>query len=70
MASISKTIEALTEAGVRDKVKIMIGGAPIAQAFADQVGAGGYAESAGGASRLAKAPLEAKQDHLRWRLTR
>ena len=54
MTSISKTIDALTEAGLRDKVKIMIGGAPITQAFADQVGADGYAESAGGASRLAK----------------
>jgi 5-methyltetrahydrofolate--homocysteine methyltransferase len=54
MTSISRTIDALTEAGLRDKVKIMIGGAPITQAFADQVGADGYAESAGGASRLAK----------------
>jgi 5-methyltetrahydrofolate--homocysteine methyltransferase len=57
MTSISKTIDALTEAGLRDKVKIMIGGAPITQALADQVGADGYAESAGGASRLAKALL-------------
>jgi 5-methyltetrahydrofolate--homocysteine methyltransferase len=57
MASISKTIDALTEAGVRDQVKIMIGGAPVTQAFADQVGADGYAEGAGGASRLAKSLL-------------
>ena len=54
MTYISRTVEALTEAGLRDKVKIMIGGAPITQAFADQVGADGYAESAGGASRMAK----------------
>jgi 5-methyltetrahydrofolate--homocysteine methyltransferase len=57
MASISKTIDALTEAGVRDQVKVMIGGAPVTQVFADQVGADGYAESAGGASRLAKSLL-------------
>jgi 5-methyltetrahydrofolate--homocysteine methyltransferase len=57
MVSIGKTIEALTEAEVRDKVKVIIGGAPITQAFADQVGADGYASSAGGASRTAKALL-------------
>ena len=59
MTSISKNIEALTEAGLRAQVKIMIGGAPVTQAFADQVGADGYAEGAGGASRMAKALLEA-----------
>jgi len=57
MASISKTIDALTEAGVRDQVKVIIGGAPITQAFADQVGADGYAEGAGGAARLANSLL-------------
>jgi 5-methyltetrahydrofolate--homocysteine methyltransferase len=57
MVSIGKTIEALTEAGMRDKVKVIIGGAPVTQAFADQVGANGYASSAGGASRMAKALL-------------
>jgi 5-methyltetrahydrofolate--homocysteine methyltransferase len=60
MASISKTIAALTEAGLRDKVKVIIGGAPVTQAFADQVGADGYAEGAGGASRMAKALLDTK----------
>jgi 5-methyltetrahydrofolate--homocysteine methyltransferase len=60
MTSISTTIDALTEAGVRDQVKVMIGGAPITQAFADQVGADGYASAAGGASRMAKALLDAK----------
>jgi 5-methyltetrahydrofolate--homocysteine methyltransferase len=57
MASISKTIDALTEAGVRDQVKVIIGGAPVTQAFADQVGADGYAEGAGGAARLANSLL-------------
>jgi 5-methyltetrahydrofolate--homocysteine methyltransferase len=58
MTSISETIDALTEAGVRDQVKVIIGGAPITQAFADQAGADGYAEGAGGASRVAKSLLE------------
>jgi 5-methyltetrahydrofolate--homocysteine methyltransferase len=57
MTSISKTVEALTEAGVRDQVKVIIGGAPVTQAFADQVGADGYAEGAGGASRMARSLL-------------
>ncbi len=55
MASIGKTIEALTEAGVREKVKVIIGGAPITQDFADKVGADGFAPDAGSASRIAKA---------------
>ena len=57
MASIGKTLEALTEAGVREKVKVMIGGAPITQDFADKVGADGFAPDAGSASRMAKAML-------------
>jgi 5-methyltetrahydrofolate--homocysteine methyltransferase len=57
MASISATIEALTEAGVRDKVKVIIGGAPITQDFADKVGADGFAPDAGSAPRMAKALL-------------
>ena len=57
MASISKTIEALTEAGLREKVKVMIGGAPITQDFADKIGADGFAPDAGSASRMAKAML-------------
>jgi len=48
------TINALEEAGLRDKVKIMIGGAPVTQAFADQIGADGYASNAASAAELAK----------------
>jgi methanogenic corrinoid protein MtbC1 len=44
------TIKALEEAGVRDKVKIMIGGAPVTQAFSDQIGADGYASNAAAAA--------------------
>jgi corrinoid protein of di/trimethylamine methyltransferase len=47
-------IEALTEAGIRDRVKVIIGGAPVNQAWADTIGADGYAEDAVGAVELAK----------------
>jgi 5-methyltetrahydrofolate--homocysteine methyltransferase len=57
MTSISKTIEALTEAGVRDQVKVIVGGAPITQDFASKVGADGFAPDAGSASRMAKTLL-------------
>ncbi len=57
MVSITATMEALTEAGVRDKVKIIIGGAPITQEFADKVGADGFAGDAGSAPRVAKTLL-------------
>jgi 5-methyltetrahydrofolate--homocysteine methyltransferase len=57
MASIGKTIQALIEAGVRDKVKVIIGGAPVTQDFADKAGADGFATDAGSASRVAKSLL-------------
>jgi 5-methyltetrahydrofolate--homocysteine methyltransferase len=57
MASITATIEALTESGVRDKVKVIIGGAPITQDFAAKVGADAFAPDAGSAPRIAKALL-------------
>ncbi|MCO6452883.1 MAG: corrinoid protein [Caldilineales bacterium] len=52
--SISATIEALTEAGLRNQVKVMVGGAPVTQDFADRVGADGFAPDAGSAARKAK----------------
>jgi 5-methyltetrahydrofolate--homocysteine methyltransferase len=54
MRAMESTIKVLKEAGVRDKVKIMVGGAPVTQAFADQIGADGYASNAAGAADLAK----------------
>jgi 5-methyltetrahydrofolate--homocysteine methyltransferase len=54
MRSMESTIKVLEEAGVRDKVKIMIGGAPVTKAFADQIGADGYAPDAAAAADLAK----------------
>jgi corrinoid protein of di/trimethylamine methyltransferase len=49
-----KVIEALKEAGLRDRVKIMVGGGAITQGFADSIGADGYGATAPGAVKLAK----------------
>ncbi len=54
MPSIKMTIEALKTAGVRDKVKVMVGGAPVTQQFADQVGADAYSENATAAVSAAR----------------
>lgn len=54
MRTMEHTIKALEEAGVRDRVKIMVGGAPVTQSFADQIGADGYASNAAAASEMAK----------------
>ena len=54
MRAMGHTIKALEEAGLRDKVKVMIGGAPVTQAFADEIGADGYASNAASAADLAK----------------
>ncbi len=54
MRAMESTIKAIEEAGLRDKVKIMIGGAPVTQAFANQIGADGYASNAASAVELAK----------------
>ncbi|MGQ9600227.1 MAG: corrinoid protein [Anaerolineae bacterium] len=47
-------IEHLAEAGLRDRVKVMVGGSPVTQAWADQIGADGFAEDAAGAVVVAK----------------
>jgi corrinoid protein of di/trimethylamine methyltransferase len=49
-----EVIEALKEAGLRDRVKVMIGGAPVTESWADQIGADGFAEDAISAVTLAK----------------
>ncbi len=59
MPSMKTTIEAFKQAGLRDKVKFLIGGAPITQKYADEIGADGYSESAPGAVALAKKALAA-----------
>ena len=44
MPAMKRTIDALAKAGVRDRVKVMVGGAPVSQTFADEIGADGYAK--------------------------
>jgi 5-methyltetrahydrofolate--homocysteine methyltransferase len=43
MPAMKRTIDALLKAGLRDRVRVMVGGAPVSQAFADEIGADGYA---------------------------
>ena len=56
--AIISTIKALEDSGLRSQVKVMVGGAPITQDFADQVGADGFAPDAGSAARKAKELVE------------
>jgi len=53
MLHMPEVIDALKEAGLKDKVTVMIGGAPVTQEYADEIGADGYAPDAGAASKLA-----------------
>ncbi|MGQ9459078.1 MAG: cobalamin B12-binding domain-containing protein [Anaerolineae bacterium] len=54
MAVQREVIEALAAAGLRDQVRVMVGGAPVSQEWAEDIGADGYAEDAIGAVELAK----------------
>lgn len=54
MPAMKQTVDAIVESGLRDQVKIMVGGAPVTQAFADEIGADGFAADAGSASKMAK----------------
>lgn len=54
MGNMKVVIDALTAAGLRDSVKIMVGGAPISEAFAKEIGADGYSANANEAVALAK----------------
>jgi 5-methyltetrahydrofolate--homocysteine methyltransferase len=54
MPMMKQTIDAIVEAGLRDQVKIMVGGAPVTQAFAEEIGADGFAADAGSAAKFAK----------------
>lgn len=57
MPNMKVTTDALKEAGLRDKVKVMVGGAPLNAQYAEQIGADGYSPDAPGAVRLAKSLL-------------
>ncbi len=54
MPQMRRTVEVFKEAGIRDKVKFILGGAPIDQRFTDEIGADGYGENAGSAVEIAK----------------
>lgn len=54
MNYMKEVIEALETAGIREKVKVMIGGAPITSSFATEIGADGYSDNANSAVALAK----------------
>jgi 5-methyltetrahydrofolate--homocysteine methyltransferase len=53
MTNMPVVIDALKNAGLRDSVKVLIGGAPVTKAYADQIGADGYAPDASQAAKLA-----------------
>ncbi len=55
MPMMKQTIDAVVESGLRDQVKIMVGGAQVTQAFADDIGADAFAPDAGSAAKKAKA---------------
>ena len=57
MPSMKTTVDAIKQAGVRDQVKILVGGAPVTQKYADEIGADGYSESAAGIVAIAKQAL-------------
>ncbi len=54
MDGMRLVIEKLKERGLRDKIKVMVGGSPVSQKFADEIGADGYSPNAVEAAKLAK----------------
>ena len=58
MPMMKQTINAIVENGMKDRVKVMVGGAPVTQNYADEIGADGYAPDAGSAVKLAKILLQ------------
>jgi len=54
MPNQKEVIDSLKEAGIRENVKVIVGGAPVSQDWADQIGADGYGENAGAAVEVAK----------------
>lgn len=58
MPMMKQTIDAIVKNGLRDNIKIMVGGAPVTQAFADQIGADAFASDAGSAAKCAKALMK------------
>jgi 5-methyltetrahydrofolate--homocysteine methyltransferase len=54
MPAMKTTIDAIKQAGLRDTVKIMVGGAPVTETYAKEIGADGYSQNAAGAVSLAR----------------
>ncbi len=54
MPNMQKTIEALEEANLRDQVKVIVGGAPVTEKYANEIGADGYSRDAASAANLVK----------------
>ena len=61
MGYMKEVIDALEKAGIRDQVKVMVGGAPVTQGFADEIGADGYSDNANSAVAVAKQLLKVKR---------
>lgn len=59
MPSMKSTIEALTAAGLRHQVKVLVGGAPVTLQYAEEIGADGYTDNASGAVGLVRSVLSA-----------
>jgi 5-methyltetrahydrofolate--homocysteine methyltransferase len=55
MTMQKETIDALKSAGLRDKVKVMVGGAPVTQDYADEIGADAYTPDAASAAEVCRA---------------
>jgi corrinoid protein of di/trimethylamine methyltransferase len=62
MPAMKTTIEALCSAGVRERVKVMVGGAPVTTKYARDIGADGYSENAGSAVALARSLVAARRN--------
>ena len=60
MGYMKEVIDALTAAGIRNRVKVMVGGAPVTQGFADEIGADGYSDNANSAVTVAKQLMRLK----------
>jgi 5-methyltetrahydrofolate--homocysteine methyltransferase len=57
MTNMREVVEAIEQAGLRDQVQIVVGGAPITQTYANEIGADGYAKTASSAVRLVRSVL-------------
>jgi len=60
MSNMEVTVQALKAAGLRDSVKVFIGGAPVTQEYADKIGVDGFAADASSATRVARQLLIAQ----------